>query len=242
MTTDNPETASYNRAEAELTEVRPGLSPKWRTTIFAAEILFVLVLFVWWFSNSTAQTSRSLWVLFFYCFPAEFIIAAVPHEPVLLFFAKFYSPLVIALTSVAGTLLAETLNYTAFNYVTDLRVFKKIKEGKTIQKTVALFHRAPFLALWVAGFTPIPFYPFRFLVVFAHYPLWKYLLAVFLSRGPRFFILAEVGRLVKFPDYFLITLFIILIAVANIPLLRRFYKSQQAKKQLNSNDPNLRSK
>jgi len=242
MTADNPETASYNQAEAELTKFRPKLSPTWRTTIFVAEILFVLVLFVWWFSSPTAQTSRSLWVLFFYCFPAEFIIAAVPHEPVLLFFAKFYSPLVIALTSVAGTLLAEALNYTAFNYVTDLRAFKKIKEGKTVQKTVALFHRAPFLALWVAGFTPIPFYPFRFLVVFAHYPLWKYLLAVFLSRGPRFFILAEVGRLIKFPDYLLITLFIILIAVANIPLLRRLYKNQRAKKQLDSKDSNLRSK
>lgn len=205
------------------------LSFSLRTYIFVAEIVFVIGLFIWWFSSPSAQTSRSLWVLFFYCFPAEFIVAAVPHEPVLLFFAKFYSPIIIALVSAAGTLLAEALNYTTFNYVTDLRGFKKIREGRTVQKTVNLFYRAPFAALWVAGLTPIPFYPFRFLVVLARYPLWKYLLAVLLSRTPRFFLLAFFGRLVKIPDYLLAGLFILLILIANVPLLGRLLRKNKSR-------------
>ena len=81
-----------------------------------------------------------------------------------------------------GTVLTEALNYTFFKYVADLKVLKKMLESRSVQKAVRLFNRAPFLALWVAGFTPIPFYPFRFLVVLARYPVVKYLLAVILSR------------------------------------------------------------
>lgn len=215
-------------SEVKLKErkARPRLSPTLRTYIFGAEIVFVVTLFIWWFSSDTAQTSRSLWVLFFYCFPAEFIVAAVPHEPVLLFFTKFYPPSIIALTSAAGTLLAEALNYTAFNYVTDLSGFKKLRKPGAVEKIVNLFHRAPFAALWVAGLTPIPFYPFRFLVVLARYPLWKYLLAVLVSRTPRFFLIAFFGRLLKIPDYLLAGLFIILILVANVPLLGRLFRKK----------------
>mgnify|MGYP000689967963 CR=1 FL=1 len=191
----------------------------WRTIIFIAEIVFIISLFIWWFSNPSAQLSRSLLVLFLCCFPAEFIIAAIPHEPILLYFAKFYSPLIIALVSVAGTLLAEATNYTSFNYVADLKSFKKIREGKAVQKTVALFYRAPFVALLVAGFTPLPFYPFRFLVVLGRYPLPKYLLAVFLSRTPRFFLIALFGKIIKIPDSLLALLFLFLILVGVFPPL-----------------------
>ncbi len=227
MTSRITENTADSRVEAGEEKRKSLLSSSLRTYIFVAEIVFVISLFVWWFSSDTAQTSRSLWVLFFYCFPAEFILAAVPHEPVLLFFAKFYPPIIIALVSATGTLLAEALNYTAFNYVTDLRGFKKIREGRAVQKTVNLFHRAPFAALWVAGLTPIPFYPFRFLVVLARYPLWKYLLAVLVSRTPRFYLIAFFGRLLKIPDYLLAGLFIILILAANIPLLGRLLRKKQ---------------
>lgn len=213
-----------------MAEIEPGkqekrLAAPWRTAIFVAELIFVLGLFIWWFSSPSAQLSRSLIVLFLCCFPAEFIVAAIPHEPVLLYFAKFYSPLLIALVSAAGTVLAETLNYTAFNYVVDLKSLKKIREGKAVQKTVALFYRAPFLALLIAGLTPVPFYPFRFLVVFGRYPLKKYLLAVFLSRTPRFFVLALFGKILKIPNSLLALLFLFLILPGLAPpLLHRLRK------------------
>lgn len=221
---------------ASLAEIEPEKKEKrlpafWRTAIFVAELIFVLGLFIWWFSSPSAKQSRSLIVLFIYCFPAEFIIAAVPHEPVLLYFAKFYSPLLIALISAAGTVLAETLNYTAFNYVADLKSFKKIRESKAVKKTVALFFRAPFLALLIAGATPIPFYPFRFLVVLGRYPLKKYLLAVFVSRTPRFFLLALFGKFLKIPDSLLALLFLLLILPGFAPpILHRFREKRMERK------------
>ncbi|UCE39737.1 MAG: VTT domain-containing protein [Candidatus Aminicenantes bacterium] len=195
--------------------------PPWiKTFLFALQISFVLALLIVWITSNSLQESKSLWVLFFYSFPSEFLIATVPHEPVLLYFGKFYQPLTVALVAIPSTLLTEILNYSTFKFITDLRIFTKLKEKKAIHKTVQFFNKAPFGTLWVAGITPIPFYPLRFLVVLARYPIHKYILAVFLSRFPRFIILAYVGYKIQIPDYLLIALFVALIAIANISILR----------------------
>jgi len=67
------------------------VQPKVKTLIFVLEIALVVTLLVVWASSKSLQQSKSLWVLFFYSFPAEFLIAIVPHEPILLYFGKFYS-------------------------------------------------------------------------------------------------------------------------------------------------------
>jgi len=205
------------------------LNSKLKTLFFLLQVSFVAVLLVLWFSCNSFQKSKSLWVLFFYSFPSEFLIAIVPHEPVLLYFGKFYTPLTIAFVAVAGTVLTEVLNYSVFKFVTDSKLFEKIKHKKTVNKIITLFHKAPFIALWIAGFTPVPFYPFRFLVVMARYPLSKYILAVFLSRTPRFFILGWFGHTVKIPDSMLIGLFVVLIISINVPLIKTLLKKRKQK-------------
>ncbi len=203
---------------------------KVKTLIFALQIIVVVALLVVWLSSESIQKSKNLWVLFIYSFPSQFLIPIIPHEPVLLYFGKFYSPLTVALVDIAGTLLTEALNYSVFKYIIDAKFFQKMRQTKSAAKVVELFNRAPFVALFVAGFTPVPFYPFRFLVVMAHYPIWKYLLAVFLSRTPRFYVLALLGRAIKIPDYLIIVIFIILIASVNIPLFSKFLKNRQRNK------------
>ncbi len=209
-------------------EIKSRPMPPWvRTLIFAFEVAFIAGLLVWWLTSKSVRDSKSLWVLFLYCFPAEFIIATVPHEPVLLYFAKFYSPLTVALISVTGTVLTEIVNYTVFKYMADLKVFRKMLASRVVQKTVHLFNKAPFAALWVAGFTPIPFYPFRFLVVIARYPIALYLLAVVTSRAPRMYLIALAARAIRFPDYMILIITVVLIAAANVPILRKLFKRQR---------------
>ncbi len=203
---------------------------KVKTLIFVLQIIIIAALLVLWLSSESIQNSKNLWVLFIYSFPSQFLIPLVPHEPVLLYFGKFYPPLIVALVDIAGTLLIEALNYSVFKFIVDTSFFQKIHHGKSVAKVVGLFKRAPFVALLVAGLTPVPFYPFRFLVVMVHYPRWKYLLAVFLSRTPRFYVLALLGRAINIPDYLIIAIFIILIASANIPLLRKFLKKRERNK------------
>ena len=202
-----------------------------KTFIFVLQIMLVVTLLVIWLSSTSIRSSKSLWVLFFYSFPSEFLIAVVPHEPILIYFGKFYAPFTVALVAIIGTLLTEALNYSAFKYIIDTQIFHKIRHKKAVNKIMELFQKSPFLAIWIAAFTPIPFYPFRFLAVLARYPLARYLLAIFLSRAPRFYILAYLGHAINIPDYLLVALFVVLIASMNVNFLRNILKKNKKKKE-----------
>jgi len=203
---------------------KPPLHSKTRIFIFIFEITLILALLVIWLCSKSIQSSKSLTVLFFYSFPSEFLIGLVPHEPVLLYYGKYYSPATVALVAVIGTVLAEALNYSVFKFINSTRLFEEMGRKKTISKTIELFNKAPFAAIVVAGFTPVPFFPIRFLVVMGHYQIIKYLLAVFLSRAPRFYILAFLGYTFKIPNIILIVLFIILIIMAYVSLFENLRK------------------
>jgi membrane protein YqaA with SNARE-associated domain len=150
-----------------------------------------------------------------------FLIPVVPHEPVFLYFSKFYKPLTVTLVALVGTLVTEFINYHVFSFFKETKPLQNAQKTGLVKKLIALFNRAPFSALWIAGFTPIPFYPFRFLVVLAGYPVGKYLLSIALSRAPRFFLFALFGRLVPLPDYALALLFLALILSAYFSVLLR---------------------
>ena len=205
----------------------PKSPSKIKTLIFILELALIITLLILWFSIDSFRNSKNLWVLFFYSFPAEFLIAIVPHEPMLLYFGKFYSPITVGLVTIASTLMTETLNYSTFKYVANLKAFGKVHRSKFMTKLISFFNKAPFTALLIAGFTPVPFYPFRFMVVMAHYPIWKYLLATFLSRTPRFFILAYVGHSIKIPDTWLVVFFVALILIIYLPLLKTLKKKRK---------------
>ena len=90
-----------------------------RTAVFFLENALVVALAVWWLLSGRFGHANGLVVLFLYCFPSEFLIAPLPHEPVLLYFGKIYSAFTVAAVSVAGTVLVEALNYHSFRFVAD---------------------------------------------------------------------------------------------------------------------------
>jgi membrane protein YqaA with SNARE-associated domain len=171
-----------------------------RTVVFALENALVVVLAAWWLLWGRHGQANGLLILFFYCFPSEFLIAPLPHEPILLYFGKVYPAFTVAAVSVAGTVLVEALNYHAFGFVADARPLRRVVHSRWIARAVALFQRWPFLTLCFFSLAPVPFYPFRFLVVLARYPLPRYLVAIFVSRAPRFYLLALLGSAVRLPD------------------------------------------
>lgn len=208
-------------SSSQILEALPKPPRRIRTLIFVLEIIFIIALITWWLSSNTTHNSTSLWVLFFYCFPSELLISPFPHEPALLYFGKFYSPFIVASISVIGTVITESINYSVFNYVIDIGPIKKVRESKSAKKVMKLFGKAPFVALLLAGLLPIPFYPFRILVVLARYPVLPYLLTVFLSKFPRFMVLSFAGQVIKMPDWLLAMLMVILIIVSNLPILKK---------------------
>jgi membrane protein YqaA with SNARE-associated domain len=185
-----------------------------RIVIVGTEAILVLALLAAWLALPALRASGSLTVLFLYSFPSEFLIGLVPHEPVLLFYGQLHDAVVVAAVASAGTVLAEALNYSFLSCFLGTWVDRRAQDAAVVARMQRLFHRAPFTAVVIAGITPIPFFPMRFLVVMEGYPLGRYLIAVFLSRTPRFLLLAAAGSFLAVPAWALLALFVVLIVPA----------------------------
>jgi len=200
-----------------------------KIVILSLEIILIVGLMVIWVTSSSIRQNKSLWVLFFYCFPSEFLISFVPHEPVILFFSKYYSALTVALVSLAGTVLAEALDYSTLKLVEEFKLLSRAKKSAFVEKLIKAFGRQPYLALWVAAFLPVPFYPFRFLTVMTNLPLVGYLAVIVTARFPKFLILALIGRVLKIPDLIIVGFFLILILAGYLPSVRFDKKRKKAR-------------
>jgi membrane protein YqaA with SNARE-associated domain len=195
-----------------------------RWALILAEAGLVLGLLLVVLLSESVQTSTSLLVLFIYSFPSEFLVGLVPHEPILIFFGTVHPPWIVALVSVVSTVMAEGLNYSFFGLFYSIPTFKAAFQRKSVIRIAELFNKMPFTAIVFAGFSPVPFFPVRFLVVITGYPLWKYLLGVFLSRGPRFYLLALFGAFFEVPTGLLVAFFLGMLLLVNLPALTRILR------------------
>jgi len=199
--------------------------PRKRIVLILCEIGVVLGLMAVWFFVEGVQESTNLWILFFYSFPSEFLVGLIPHEPVLIFYGAYHSPWVVALVAVVSTVMAEGLNYHFFGLFYGMPTLRRAFEKKEVEKVADFFNRMPFTAILFCGFTPVPFFPVRFLVVITGYPAWKYLLGVFLSRAPRFYLLALFGMFFEVPKLILAGLFVGMLFLVNIPAVSKVLSS-----------------
>jgi membrane protein YqaA with SNARE-associated domain len=174
---------------------------------------------VLWFTSESIRESKNLWILFLYSFPSNFLMGIVPYDPAIIYFGKFYSPLYVTFIGIVSTLVVEGINYSVLNFISNTKFLIKIRHSNYINKIIKLFNNAPFIALLIAGFLPVPFYPFRSLVVLARYPVIKYLLTVLLSKIPRMYLLALVGYVIKIPDYIIISFYIAIVVGMYISFL-----------------------
>ena len=163
---------------------------------------------------------RGLLMLFLYALPAEFVIAVVPHEPVIFYFSKLYDPLTVAWVTLAGTLLVEYVNYLSVTLVLKIPRLDDLRKRRTFQTWIRYFMLAPFISLVVAALTPIPFYPFRVIAAASKYSVRRYLVAVFVGRGPRFYLLAYFGHALGLSNRVILLLFALLCILLVIAWMR----------------------
>lgn len=158
-------------------------------------------------------TSESYLYLAFYAIPANSAISVFPHEPVVVFFGKHGSIWLTALAASAGTLVAGFLDHAVFVPLLNLKSLSGYKTKPWYRKAVGFFMRFPFVTLVVTGFSPIPFFPFKFLSFSVHYPLWRYLTALLTARFPRYVILAWIGHTLDIPNWALFSVFIVILLI-----------------------------
>jgi membrane protein YqaA with SNARE-associated domain len=192
-----------------------------RVALISGQLALVLGLLLVWILSVEVRNSTSLVVLFFYSFPSEFLVGLVPHEPILVYYGQYHPAWIVALVAVVSTVMAEGLNYSFFSLFYGVPALRVALDGKAVRKLAELFSRMPFIAILVAGATPVPFFPVRFLVVMTGYSVWKYLLGVLLSRGPRFYLLALLGEWFDIPTTLILGIFLVMLLAVNVPALRK---------------------
>lgn len=152
--------------------------------------------------------SESYLYLVFYAIPANTAISLFPHEPVVIYFGQFADIWITGAAALAGTLVAGWMDHTVFVPMLNLEGRQDYKDNRFYRKAAGLFTRYPFATLVVAGATPIPFWPFKFLSFSVHYPLRRYLAALAVGRYPRYVVLAWAGMVIPIPKWLLVALFL----------------------------------
>jgi len=182
------------------------ISHEWK--IFGLVLLGCLGISV--FVAKFSPDLRQLIVFFFFTIPAN-SFTFVPYEPGLLYFSKLYPPLWLALLGGMGTSLAGFLDYQAVTYLLRYRKMAAIRENKYYLLAANYFRKAPFACLIITGFTPVPFYPVKFMAIATAYPLQKYLLALFIGRTPRYYLVGLAGEGLKIANWVILLIFLIFI-------------------------------
>ena len=175
--------------------------------VMVVTALVTLVLILQEFSSS------SYLYLVFYAIPANSAVSVFPHEPVVIYFGSAGNIWYTALAASTGTLIAGFLDHSVFVPVMNLQSISGYKDKNWYRKIARLFMRWPFLVIVLTGFTPIPFFPVKFLTFSVHYPLWKYLGALLTGRFPRYVLLAWFGSLFDIPTWALFAFFGVVILV-----------------------------
>ena len=153
---------------------------------------------------------RQLIIFFFFTIPAN-SFTFVPYEPALLYYSKLYLPLWLALLGGVGTSLAGFLDYQAVTYLFGYRKMAAIRKNKYYLLVANYFRKVPFACLVITGFTPVPFHPVKFMAIATAYPLQKYLLALFVGRTPRYYLVALIGKGLQISNWVILLIFLIFI-------------------------------
>ncbi|NIM50587.1 MAG: hypothetical protein GTO22_15270 [Gemmatimonadales bacterium] len=192
------------------------------------------------FLMSTQAHANGYLYLFFYSIPANTAISLFPHEPVLIYYGQFANLWISAVAATGGTIVAGFLDHRVFVPVLNYRKIAAYKRSRFYRRATAIFMRYPFATIAVTGFTPIPFFPFKFLCFSIHYPLHRYLAALSLARYPRYFLLAWVGATFGIPTWILIGSVIViftLYAIRGIPIAWRHLRERRRRSAQRSMNP-----
>ena len=158
-------------------------------------------------------TSQSYLYLAFYAVPANSAVSVFPHEPVVIWYGSQGSIWWTAAAAALGTLVAGYLDHSVFTPVMNLKGLTGYKEKGWYQRAARLFGKYPFATLLVAGFSPIPFFPFKFMSFSVRYPLHRYLAALLAGRYPRYLVLALLGNVLQIPGWVLFAFFAMVISI-----------------------------
>jgi membrane protein YqaA with SNARE-associated domain len=157
-----------------------------------------------------APDFSGLYLFALYSMPANSFLP-VPHEPGLLYLARYYDPWMLALAGCVGTAAAACIDYPVVKAAFRHPRIRRARSTRLYHAAVRSLMRYPFLTIVVFAATPLPVYVVRVLAPASGYPLWRYTAATMVGRFPRYFAVAWIGSQIHIPTWALLALFVILI-------------------------------
>lgn len=156
-------------------------------------------------------STSGLFLFGLYSMPSNSMLP-IPHEPGLLYVARYYAPLWIAVAGCAGSAVAAFADYEIVERALRLPKLAGARESGIYKWSVKWLMRYPFATIALFAATPLPIYVVRVLAPASGYSVWRYVAAIVVGRFPRFLVLAWIGHLFEIPIWVLVLLFAIFIA------------------------------
>lgn len=201
-------------------------------SIIAIRLLFIegpsLFVLLKQFTRPDLDVPRSPSILLDYflylCLACQFI--PLPTIPAIGLAAKVFHPVLIAVVGAAGTAIANLNDYAILGWLFRHKKVKKVRDINAYRKFLKFFDKKPFLTLAVGSFLPIPIDVIRLIAISRAYAFWKYMMAAFVGRVPRYLIIAYLGQ--ELPAKYILILF----GISVIPAIAKFV-SDMIKKRRN---------
>jgi membrane protein YqaA with SNARE-associated domain len=179
---------------------RSKLTPRWRAFVIALAIYALLGGAIIAFAKDLA----GLFLLGLYCIPSNSVLP-IPHEPGVLYFAKFYDPLAIAIAATVGSVIVSFADYGLVEAAMRHPRVKNASDARLFRWAVRWMTRWPFFLIVAFSLVPIlPISVIRALAPASGYPLKRYIAAQVVGRLPRFYLLAWFGQVVMIPTWLLV--------------------------------------
>lgn len=177
---------------------------EWDAVLRATGVLALLAIYPATRWPGVAGLVGFLCLTLFVSGPISMVLPAA-FEPMLMVAGRIYPPLLVTLIAVAGNLYMDYVNYHVYDAVFRHPRLERARNSKVVQRTLALFQRSPFFAIWLCAWSPIPYWIVSILAPLSRYSMRRYLFATFLGRAPRVWFFATLGLLVPVSTQVLVT-------------------------------------
>jgi uncharacterized membrane protein YdjX (TVP38/TMEM64 family) len=170
-------------------------TPEWDAVLRATGVVALLAIYPTTRWPDVAGLVGFLCLTLFVSGPISIVLPAA-FEPMLMVAGRIYHPLLVTLVAVAGNLYMDYVNYHVYGAVMRLPRLDQARNSWVVRKTLALFQRSPFFAVWLCAWSPIPYWIVSIMAPLSRYSMRKYLFATFLGRAPRVWFFATLGLVI----------------------------------------------
>lgn len=185
-----------------------------------------------WIFLAFPGMALSLWSFFSYMTVACTFFP-LPTPQIVMDYGARFGPLLAAIVAGIGSGISVTIDYAFVEFIFRYEKVARIKSTRTYIYVERLFIKAPFLSLIIGSFTPIPFEPIKLLACTARYHRFKYLLAIFLGRTSRYYLLGLLQKELLIPREYL---YGSILAIILIEIIRRLIKRIKKRQQTTSQE------